>query len=367
MRSLRHLNPAAVAVVGLVIGVLIALRLLVVFDWDPSVFAAFGEDAHATTEYAEEKLGQEVLLRDNQGHDGKFFFVQSNDPWVLDPGNNAQVLDRPVYRSQRMLYPVLAGGGGFFSPDVIIWAMPIVNIVMLAVGTWAVSSIAQKHGISSWVGLAFALNIGLISELFIDGAGIVAFALAAVGALALEEDRTVLAAVAFAGSALTREVMAIFIAFVAIFWLFRKRVIPWAVAVPGAVAIAVWAIYLRVRIEEPPDIDSVQEITLTPFSGLIGAMTSGRASLVDYLVIGVFVVLIILVPYRAWRSDVYLTWGAAGFALLGPFLTTQVWQKSFDISRALAPLLTVFVLELFLSRNRDRQLNESLERTGVRS
>jgi hypothetical protein len=68
-----------------------------------------------------------------------------------------------------------------------------------------------------------------------------------------------------------------------------------------------------------------------------------------------FLALLVVVPIRGWRSDVYLTWGTVGFAFLAPFLTVFVWQKSFDISRALAPLLTVFVLEFLLARKRARE------------
>lgn len=337
---------------GLLIGLLAALRLLAVGDWDPAIFAAFGEDATPTTEYAEEKLGRTVDLRAGQGHDGKFFFVQANDPWVLEPDENAEVLDRPTYRSQRMLYPMVAGGAGMFSPDAILWGLLLVNVLALGVGTWAVAAIAAKHGLSPLVGLAFGLNFGLLSELFIDGAGAVAFALAAVGTWALEEDRTGWAAAAFVGAALTREVIAIFIAFIALIWLVRRKRIPWSFSAPAALAIVAWGVYLRLRIDVEAAVDQVQEITLVPFSGVIGALTSGRGTASDYLIIGVLLVLVFLVPFRAWRSEVYLSWGAIGFAVLAPFLTQQVWQKSFDISRALAPLLTVFVLEVFLARRR---------------
>jgi hypothetical protein len=89
-----------------------------------------------------------------------------------------------------------------------------------------------------------------------------------------------------------------------------------------------------------------------PFSGLIEAATSGLGNAADYLVMVLFVFLIVLVPIRALRSDVYLTWGAVGFAFMAPFLTAFVWQKSFDISRALAPLVTVFLIEFALARKR---------------
>jgi len=349
----------------MVLGALFAIRLLVAFDWDPTVFTAFGEDATAITDYAEEKLGRDVLARPQQGHDGKFFFVQANDPWILDPDANAAVLDRPEYRSRRMFYPILAGGLGLFSADVLVWALPLVNIIMLGIGSWAIASIAQRHGAPAWVGVAFALNIGLLSELFIDGAGIVAFALASVGAWALEEDRTVLAAAAFAGAVLSREVMVIFVGFVALGWLIRKRVVPWKATIPAALAIIAWEAYLRLVVDLPHVPDQANALSLIPFKGVWEALTSGRGNVLDFVVIGVFLALLVVVPYRAFRSQVFLTWGAVGFAVLGPFLTESVWQKSFDISRALAPLITVFVLEFFITSNRS-QFRDQGVRTGVR-
>jgi hypothetical protein len=85
---------------------------------------------------------------------------------------------------------------------------------------------------------------------------------------------------------------------------------------------------------------------------MIEAVTSGNALIADHLMIFVFLLLIVLVAARAFRSPVYLTWGAVGFSVIAPFLTVLVWQKSFDISRALAPLITVVVLEFALARQR---------------
>ncbi len=51
-------------------------------------------------------------------------------------------------------------------------------------------------------------------------------------------------------------------------------------------------------------------------------------------------------------AGLYLTWGAVGFSFVAPFLTVQVWQQPFDISRALAPLVTAFVLEMFVASRR---------------
>jgi hypothetical protein len=255
-----------------------------------------------------------------------------------------------------MMYPLLAGGFGLLAPQVIVWTMILLNVAGLVLGSWAVGQIAANHGLSPWWGLAFLLNIGLLSELYIDGAGILAFALICLGSLALEEHRPGWAAAAFAAGVLTREVMLAFVAFVAIFWLLRWKRIPWLIGLPAGLAAVAWAIYVRIQIIPEPNVDQVQELTPIPFSGLIQALTNGRSELVDYLVMVIFVWLIILIPRRAWRSDVYLTWGAVGFAVLGPFLTMQVWQKSWDISRALAPLVTAFLIEFALARKRQTEL-----------
>jgi hypothetical protein len=71
-----------------------------------------------------------------------------------------------------------------------------------------------------------------------------------------------------------------------------------------------------------------------------------------------------VVSVRAWKSEVFLTWGAVGFAVLAPFLTIYVWQKSYDISRALAPLVTAFLIEFAIARRRLTE-SSSLERRSV--
>jgi hypothetical protein len=334
-------------------------------DWDPTIFSAFGEEAIPTREYAEDRLG-EVFLRPEQGHDGKFFFVQSNDPMVLDPEENAAVLDRPLYRSQRMLYPMISGVGGALGPEAITWSMLIVNVLAISVGTAVVAMIAMEMGGSPWWGLAFALNLGFISEMNISGAGIVAAAAAFGAVLALLKGRVGLAVLFLVLAALSREAMLIAAAGSA-WWLWRRqeqRRNAVVVAVSPILAVGAWAVYLRARMGWEPGVSEVQEIGL-PFVGFFQAFSAWLGDPVD-LAVGVgMMILFFLFARRTLLSGHLIGWAFVGFALLGVVFTKQVWNSYFDITRAVAPLITAFVLLVFLDTGRAGA--DDIQRTSVRS
>ncbi len=338
-----------VGMVGLLLASGVALRVLSAADWDATIFVAFGEDAAPTREYAEERLG-DVWLRTVQGHDGKFFFVQANDPWVIDPQENALVLDRPLYRSQRMLYPALAGVGGLLPPAGVVWGLLIVNLLAMGFGTWAVARLALEMDGSVWWGLAFTLNLGFISEMTISGAGVVSASLAFLALVMVSKDRIWAAVALLSLAGLAREAMLIAAAGTA-FWLWRKAKRRDAVGVfviPTVVA-AIWALYLRIRIGLEPGVDQVQEIGL-PLQGFIQAF----ANWIDdpfNLVVGVSMLLVMaLFTLRTLASSHLVGWAFLGFVLLGVLFTKQVWNSWFDISRAIAPVVTGYVLLLLSSR-----------------
>lgn len=325
----------------------LVLRTLSQVDWDPTIYTAFGEEATPTRIYAEERLG-EVFLRPLQGHDGKFFFVQANDPLVLDPESNAMVLDRPLYRSQRMLYPLIAGGAGLFTPGVIVWAMIVVNVLAMGAGTMATSLVARAMGMSPWWGLAFVLNLGFISELNISGAGIVAAAAAFGAVAAYLGGRRAVGVALLCLAALSREAMVIAAVGTAIWlWHFqgRRRDGTAALIVPLA-AVGAWALYLRAQMGMESGVAQVQEIGL-PFVGFFQALRSWTSDPFDLAVGITIMALFALYTKRVLRSGHLVGWAFVGFVLLGLMFTRQVWLSYFDITRAIAPIITAYVLMLF--------------------
>ena len=342
-------SPRGVAAVCLAIGALLAIRLLAANEWDPSALAAFGETSTEITDYAEEQLDREVVTRDGLGHDGRFFFVQANDPLLREPGDHAAILDRPQYRSQRMLYPLVAGGVGTLPPEAILWGLITLNVLMIGFGSWAVAAIAVKFGAPAYAGFAFALNPGVFNELFIDGGGILAFGLAAFGAWALQDERRAWAVAAFIGAVLAREAMLIFVGLIALFWWLKKKTVPWWLVAPPVAAVAAWALYVRAVVDAGSTTVEVIELTPIPFSGLVEAVDLGLFRPAEVIMAVVILIMCVMVPIRAWRSEVYLSWGAVGFALLAPFLTAFVWSRVWDISRAVVPLITVYILQAVIT------------------
>jgi hypothetical protein len=338
--------------VALVLGGALVVRNLVATDWDPTIFTAFGVDAPDTLEYGERLLG-EVDARSDLGHDGKFFFVQSNDPWYLAPSEHAVYLDRPLYRAQRMLYPVLAGGLGLFSPATVVWAMVAVNVAGLAAGSYATALVSRGMGGSSWWGLAFGLNVGLLSELLVGGAGIVGAALVFAAVAALQREHRGWALALITGAVLSREVLLLAAAGVG-WWLWRRGERMWAVllvVLPG-LAVAAWAVYLRFRLGWDAGVDEVQELGL-PFVGFIRAfeLWDGRPM---SMVAGVAVLaLLVLFTRRVLSGGWLVGWATFGFVPLTILFTRQVWFNYFDITRAVAPVITAFLLMAFAARSSD--------------
>ena len=332
-----------VAVIGSLVAAFFVVRLFAEFAWNPTVTIKFGEEFTEQNAYAADLLGQ-IVLSPDYGHDGKYFFSQAMDPFYLEPEVHAIYLDRPAYRAQRMLYPTVASLGGLTTPTVTAWGLIVVNIIAMGVGTAFTALVAVEMGISRWFGLAFVFNPGLIVAMNIDGAGIVATAALMAGVYYVMKDDILLAAMALTAASLARETMLIGAVGLALFWIRRHGRIPWLMSTP-ALAVGAWWLYLHWRLDEGLAQDT-QALGL-PFVGFAQAMQrwlQTPGSQIDLLMGSLFLIASITILIRARRTPSALAWSVAGFAFLGLLLSEPVWFRYFDSSRALAPVVTAYVL-----------------------
>lgn len=332
-----------VMVVGLIVAGAMLGNVLRHYEWNPTATIRFGELVEDQNRYAEELLG-EIVLAPQAGHDGKFFFSQAMDPFYLEPDIHAVHLDRPAYRAQRMLYPTLAGAGGLASPVGTAWGLILVNLTAMAVGTAATALVAMRLGISRWFGLAFALNPGILAGLTIDGAGVVAFAALMAAVYLVMTERAGWAVLAMTLAALSREPMLIGVAGLTAYWFRSHRRIPGIFAVPW-VATAGWWLYAHWRLDEGLSQDA--DALGLPFIGFfeaVGRWMEEADRLPDILLGFLLVLVSIGIVIRSIRKPSALAWAVAGFAVLGVLLSPLVWVRYFDSGRALAPVLTAYIL-----------------------
>lgn len=139
------------------------------------------------------------------GYDGQFYYRLALDPFTVEASDRGITFDRPAYRQQRILYPLLAwvasGGDERRAP----LALVLVNVAAMFTIGWVGGRIARGAGRHALWGALFAAYPGFVVSLTSDLTEIVAAALG-LGALGLlrsgSDTRAVLA---LAGAALARE------------------------------------------------------------------------------------------------------------------------------------------------------------------
>ena len=293
------------------------------------------------------------------GHDGKYFFIQAHDPLLVNPETHAAVIDRAVYRYQRVLYSILATPGLLAGESGLVWWLLILNVAAVGLGTWAASRLAGAFGASSWWGLAFGMNPGIIFEVMVDGAGVLALALALIGLLMVVRERWWAAALMFVLAGLTREVMILMAVGSALAVWKRSRIHSLALGVAPVASVAAWAIFVRVRLGVA--LTETQSVELgIPFVGLVSSAGKWLEDPGVDLVVGLAMVAICLMVLRRLIAEPSLVTSAVvGFVALAILLTENVWLHYFDITRAMAPLVTGFALVVASdTRARARPVNE---------
>jgi hypothetical protein len=163
-----------------------------------------------------------------EGYDGQFAYQIA-----LRPLAAVSYLDVPAYRYQRILYPMVARLLALGRPGWIPWALILVNIAAIGLGTWATERLLMDLGASRWYALAYGLYGGQLLALRTDLNEPLAQALVMVAMLAWAKERRWLAVLAFSAAALAKETALVFLAAYILYTLHR-RAWRWSVALAAS-------------------------------------------------------------------------------------------------------------------------------------
>jgi len=214
------------------------------------------------------KLTSVPLTDLDVGHDGFYFSAQAEDPFILDPSTADTLGDWPAYRAARIAFPLIAYPLALLAPPEL--ALLMVQIAFVGLGVFGTARLAEQHGLSPTMGLAFAvLPAALISTAALLADGVAA---AAVVWLIVKARETKPTAATLWGilAVLTKEAMLLPVAVVALgrwrSWSRRDSVV--LLAAPAAIA-GLWRIVLMLRL----DGSGAGENLTWPFQGFYQVLT----------------------------------------------------------------------------------------------
>lgn len=287
-------------------------------------------------------LGPGVLARQGYGHDGKEFWAIARDPALAGGRELAGHLDRPAYRAQRILYPLLAAPWRLAGERALLWGLLLTNLVAIGVGGYAASRLALELGGPAWVGLAFALNPAMGVTVDHDGCDAVALAALVWSILLLRQSRLAWGVAVAAAAALAKEASLLSIGGMAVLAAplgARSRA---ALALVPAGVAGLWGLYARWRLGWPGT--EIREFAL-PFAGYAEAWRDGSHAAAALLPVAALTIAL------WWNKRSLLLAASVPYALIIPFLSANVLIYGTGSARAFGPAITLLLLEL-LSRRR---------------
>jgi len=343
----RDSAVARVLLVTLAIHVTLVAAILLV-KRDPVWFVHFGSSDPASA-HAHAALGGRA---DNgpYGHDGQVFWALAHDPFLVHPDRVAVDLDRPVYRAQRVLYPVLVSPWLLVNESALLWGMVLTNLAVVAIGGYFTARLAARIGAPARAAVAFALNPLTLVAVAMDFADALALSLLVAAVLALRHDRWRWAIAAATAATLAKESSLFAVMGVAALApaLPRPRR-AWLATIPAAGAL-VWGLYVRWRFGRAGT--GVQELTAIPFQGYATLMRDyypANTSIPDVAVAFALVAVAVAIAARWWRRRTIEMAAALPYALVVPFLTGPVLYLSINAVRAIGPAITFVVLDAYVS------------------
>ena len=190
---------------------------------DPRDFIEIGhryiDRSHASAAIRVDPTYRHYLPGD--GYDGQFYYFIA-----LDPVNAPSYTDAPIYRYERILYPLLALLLAAGQAPLIPATMIAINWLAVTGGTLAAAGRLRATAASPWWAVVFGLAPGMYLALRRDLADALAYALVALGIYLFyrgEGARLPWSAIVFALAVLTRETTAVFPVILALIPLPRSR------------------------------------------------------------------------------------------------------------------------------------------------
>ena len=208
-------RPLGVACVSGAVALVVVLAILLAQGRGVSGFV------HAAPPFTDRSSVRDTLevLPADEAFDGMFYYRMSVSPFSDAARVAGIVFDTPALRSAWMGYPLLGFVGSVGDPDLVPYALIVVNLLAMFALGWVGGALAMDSGRTAMWGLLLPLFPGFVYTLGFDLTELVT-ALAVAGAvLALRRRQTLVATLLATYAVLTRETAAVLAIALVMVWL----------------------------------------------------------------------------------------------------------------------------------------------------
>ena len=287
-----------------------------------------------------------TYVRDANGYDGQFDYYLA-----VDPFHSENHLDVPAYRTQRILYPLLARLLAFGQVNLAPYTLLIINIVALISGTAILEKLLIAEHTSRWYALSYGLFGGLLVSVRACTNEPLAYALVLAAIWVGQREQFTGSAILLALAVFTKETTLIFALGYGMYYLIRRKrrnllVLILVVGVP----FAVWQLVLYGRFGAfgiGSGGAGATSFEWIPFNG-IWQIANSSGSLMILPLVAAFIPTIwalwqTVSDFRSGRQHLY------GFLLLInaailPFLPFSTYREPLGVLRFLVSLVICVLL-----------------------
>jgi len=325
------------AILALALYVTFTALLLARFHFDPSVLVVAGDEF--TNPAATPKNLH--VSRNSSGYDGQFYFRLAIAPFSTEESVAGVHFDYPVYRAQRILYPILSylvsGGRSSAVP----WAMIIANLLAAAAIGGLATLIFENHPRSNALtAVLIVLYPGFLLTMSRDLTELVeiAFVLGGVALILMRRDR--LAVVVFSLAVLAKEMSLILPITVFLHRAITRRLKASDALLLTPVGVFVgWKMYLFHLWHLPLSLGTDGHFSL-PFAGMwqcirsVAVSPNGQTLLIIELLAVIVFTITTAIAIRTSAAPAFLKIAYVLYAVLFFSLGAEFWSEDWAFLRA---------------------------------
>lgn len=306
-----------------------------------------------------------VSVEHSAGYDGQFYLRLALSPFSKAQVEHGIRLDYPVYRAQRIVYPLIVNVLSFGSVTMTLWLLVLVNVAAVCAVSGVSARLLEYYGIAGAYGIVVALFPSFLLTVRRDLTEAVELAFVMAGVLAIVKQRWLPAALLLALAALSKEPSLLVPgAALAVIVVDRNGRRLWLLIAPAAYF--AWKLFLFHYFALPITLFNNSVLGI-PFAvaaprvaSLIPPASRGDAVvLLEIALLAAFVVLV-GIAFRKSRAplEVKLAW--LGYALLVSTLGPLFWDDDWSFLRPATELGALGALIMLTSTTRMRRIAATL-------